>query len=239
MEKKILLFSGGFDSMLQEFLLKPDILLYVDMKTSYSEREIEYLKTLPKNYTDRLIVKELPLGEYENEDKYLPYRNLILGTIAMEYGQHVYFGFDKADVAPDNDMIFLQKLNSIFRHLNVHAMGDMGWGNFHFSFNAPFKKYTKTDLVRKCLSKGMDKGFIRNIRTCYDGISKKGCGLCTPCRRKAIALINNGISIKGLFDTEPTLEFFEKTLQDMEEEGDDKNVIGEYRQAIQILKKER
>ena len=41
MEKKVLLFSGGFDSMLQEWLIKPDILLYVDMRTSYSDREIE------------------------------------------------------------------------------------------------------------------------------------------------------------------------------------------------------
>ena len=239
MEKKVLLFSGGFDSTLQEFLINPDILLYVDMNTSYSKVEIDHLKTLPKYYTDRLIIKELPLGEYERKNKYLPYRNLILGTIAMEYGQHVYFGFNKADDAPDKDTVFLQKISSLFRHLNINAIGDMGWDNYNFSFNAPFKKYTKTDLVRKCLSKGMDKEFIRNIRTCYDSKSEKGCGLCGPCRRKAIALINNGISIKGLFDTEPTLELFEKTLQNLEEEGDGENVIGEYRQAIQILKKKR
>ena len=77
MEKKVLLFSGGFDSQLQEWLIKPDVLLYVDMKTSYSERELESLRTLPKYYTDRLIVKELPLGEYERDNKYLPYRNLM------------------------------------------------------------------------------------------------------------------------------------------------------------------
>ena len=88
MEKKVLLFSGGFDSCLQEWLVKPDVLLYVDMKTSYSEREIEALQRLPKHYKERLIIKELPLGEYERENKYLPYRNLILGTIAMQYGQH-------------------------------------------------------------------------------------------------------------------------------------------------------
>ena len=57
MEKKVLLFSGGLDSMLQEYLLKPDVLLYVDMKTSYSEREIEALHKLSKHYTDRLVIK--------------------------------------------------------------------------------------------------------------------------------------------------------------------------------------
>lgn len=52
MEKKILLFSGGFDSMLQEWLIRPDLLLYVDMKTSYAEREIEALKRLPPYYVE-------------------------------------------------------------------------------------------------------------------------------------------------------------------------------------------
>ena len=89
--------------MLQEWLIKPDVLLYVDMKTSYSERELEALDRLPDSYKKRIIIKELPLGEYERDNKYLPYRNLILGTIAMEYGQHVYFGFNYMDDAPDKD----------------------------------------------------------------------------------------------------------------------------------------
>ena len=120
MSKKVLLFSGGFDSRLEEFLIKPDILLYVDMDTSYSAMEVAYLKTLPQSYQDRLIIKKLPLGEYERENKYLPYRNLILGAIAMEYGQHVYFGFNMFDDAPDKDEMFLKRLNSLFKHLNVN-----------------------------------------------------------------------------------------------------------------------
>ena len=91
MEKKVLLFSGGLDSMLHEWLIKPDVLLYVDMKTSYSEREIEALNRLPSYYKERIVIKQLPLGEYERENKYLPYRNLILGAIAMQYGQYVCF----------------------------------------------------------------------------------------------------------------------------------------------------
>ena len=106
--------------MLQEYLLKPDVLLYVDMKTSYSEREIEALHKLSKHYTDRLVIKELPLGEYERENKYLPYRNLILGTIGMEYGQHVYFGFNQTDDAPDKDATFLRRMKEMYRHLNKH-----------------------------------------------------------------------------------------------------------------------
>lgn len=236
MEKRVLLFSGGFDSMLQEFLLKPDVLLYVDMKTTYSDMEIEQLHRLPKSYTDRLIIKELPLGEYERANMYLPYRNLILGTIAMEYGQHVYFGFNSSDNAPDKDQMFIDKTTSLFKHLNKNCEVDMNWSNNHFSFNAPFKKYSKTQLVKQCIEKGMDVEFIRNIRTCYDGVSEKGCGVCQPCIRKAAALIINGISIDGLFDEPITAETLRKELELIDEgELDPKKYYYEYRQAFRLL----
>lgn len=201
MEKKILLFSGGFDSMLQEWLIRPDLLLYVDMKTSYAEREIEALKRLPPYYVDRLKVIEFPLGEYERENKYLPYRNLILGTLAMQYGQHVYFGFNEADNAPDKDDVFIRRLTTLFRHLNKHCIGDMGWENTHFSFSAPYKHLTKTEMVAECLKQGMPVDWIQKIRSCYDSASEIGCGVCRPCLNRGIALINNGIYEPELFDT--------------------------------------
>ena len=238
MEKKVLLFSGGFDSMLQEYLLKPDILLYVDMKTTYSEREIEQLNTLSESYRRRLIIKELPLGEYERENMYLPYRNLILGAIAMEYGQHVYFGFNSSDNAPDKDAMFLAKTTSLFKHLNKFCSGDMGWSTTNFSFNAPYKNFSKAQLVKKCIDKGMSVDFIKSIRTCYDGESHIGCGLCQPCIRKAAALVINNISIEGLFDTPITADTFRKELSLMEKGLEDpKKYYYDYVQAIRVLSK--
>ena len=213
MEKKVLLFSGGFDSMLQEWLIKPDVLLYVDMKTSYSAREVEALQKLPRRYRDRLVVKELPLGEYERENKYLPYRNLMLATIAMQYGQHVYLGFNAEDDAPDKDYKFLYRLNYMFDHLNENCMADMNWDTPEFSFEAPFRKLSKTDMVKKCLEEGMPVSLIQNIRTCYDGKSEKGCGVCGPCIHKAVALINNDIYDPKLFDEPITAEYLESRVE--------------------------
>lgn len=206
MEKKVLLFSGGFDSCLQEWMVKPDVLLYVDMKTSYAKRELEALQRLPKYYTDRLIIKELPLGEYERENKYLPYRNLILGAIAMQYGQHIYFGFNEADDAPDKDQLFIHKTTSLFRHLNKNCLGDMGWDTRNFSFNAPFKNLTKSQMVKLCLEQGMPVEWIQSIRSCYDDKSEIGCGKCNVCLNQAVALINNGIYEDFLFDEPITVE---------------------------------
>ena len=238
MEKKVLLFSGGFDSMLQEYLIKPDVLLYVDMKTTYSNREIEQLKSLDKSYQDRLIIKELPLGEYELDSMYLPYRNLILGTIAMQYGQHVYFGFNSSDDAPDKDKMFLDKTTSLFKHLNKNCIPDMGWTTTNFSFNAPFKKYSKAQMIKMCLDKGMSVDFIRSIRTCYSGTSHKGCGECQPCINKALALVLNNISIDGIFDTPITVDTFKTKLRQIEiGEIDSKKHYYDYIEAIHILQK--
>ena len=238
MEKKVLLFSGGFDSMLQEYLIKPDVLLYVDMHTSYAEKEIEFLKTLPEHYQKRLIIKSIPLGEYEKESKYLPYRNLLLGTIAMQYGQHVYFGFNASDDAPDKDSTFLRRTTSLFRHLNKNAVGDMGWGNKKFSFNAPFFSATKTVMVKMCIGEGMPSSDIQRIRTCYDSESTIGCGVCRPCINKAIALLNNGIYEDFLFDTPVTVtklkRALEETLSYMEEGHLPITYINEIRTAIKV-----
>ena len=238
MEKKVLLFSGGFDSTLQEFLLKPDILLYVDMHTPYSELEKEYLKTLPKYYTDKLIIKDLPLGEYERENMYLPYRNLILGTIAMEYGQHIYFGFNAMDDAPDKDEIFLKRLNSLFKHLNKNCIWDMNWENRHFGFYAPFKNMTKTQMVHKCLQEGMDPNIIKHIRSCYSGTSTIGCGDCNVCVARAVALLNNGLYEDSLFDVPLTEKRLTKSINYAKENPQSypQLYIEEYKRARVLLR---
>lgn len=236
-EKTVQLFSGGFDSVLQEWMLKPDVLLYVDMKTSYSERELEALDRLPARYRKKLIVKELPLGEYERENKYLPYRNLLLGTIAMEYGQHVYFGFNLTDDAPDKDRVFMTRLNYLFEHLNKNCIGDMHWPTENFSFSAPFKKYTKTDMVRTCLENGMPASLIQSIRSCYDGESQQGCGQCAVCLNKAVALINNGIFREDLFDSPITVETLETRLAYVQENAYPECLAKDYRRAIKNLRK--
>ena len=238
-EKTVQLFSGGFDSVLQEWMLKPDVLLYVDMKTSYSERELEALDRLPDRYRKRLIIKELPLGEYERENKYLPYRNLLLGTIAMEYGQHVYFGFNRTDDAPDKDKVFITRVTHLFEHLNKNCLGDMGWPTDNFSFSAPFKQYTKTDMVRLCLDHGMPVSLIQSIRSCYDGHSQNGCGECAVCLNKAVALINNGIFREDLFDSPITVEVLEQRLEYVKGNYYPACLVKDYRNAIKNLRQQQ
>jgi 7-cyano-7-deazaguanine synthase in queuosine biosynthesis len=239
MEKKVLLFSGGFDSLLQEWLIRPNVLLYVDMKTVYSQKEIEHLYTLPKRYQNRLIIKELPIGEYERENSYLPYRNLLLGTIGMQYGQHVYFGFNKHDDAPDKDKKFIRDINKMFEHLNKNCIMDMGWKNENYGFYAPFQDKTKTEMVALAIEKGMPVKLIQEARSCYSGVSDKGCGRCRVCFNRAVALINNGIYEHRLFDSPITEDDFIYTYKLIEDEQYSRLYYEEIKRAHRLFKTQK
>lgn len=59
---KVLLYSGGMDSWLIDKIWKPDVKLYVDMNTKYSQEEI---KRLPSD----VIIDKLDLSKWEREGK--------------------------------------------------------------------------------------------------------------------------------------------------------------------------
>ena len=84
-EKKVLLYSGGMDSWLIDKIWKPDVKLYVDMGTKYSQEEI---KRLPAD----VVVEKLDLSKWEREDKIIPLRNMYLIGIATNYGNEICLG---------------------------------------------------------------------------------------------------------------------------------------------------
>ena len=57
---KILLFSGGSDSVLINYLWKPDYLVYVNMHTRYSEEEINKIKNSSFGNDPRLRIIDFP-----------------------------------------------------------------------------------------------------------------------------------------------------------------------------------
>ena len=72
---KVLLYSDGMDSWFISKLWKPDVRLYIDMHTRYSEQEKKHLP-------DDVQVLDLNLGMYEREDAIIPMRNMFLYAMA-------------------------------------------------------------------------------------------------------------------------------------------------------------
>lgn len=237
MEKKILLFSGGLDSVLLDWKVKPNTLLYVDMKTSYSEAEIRHLERLPSYYTDRLLIKELPIGDYELPDKFLPYRNLLLIGIALQYAPKVYLGLTGQDNSRDCQKPFLKKAISIYKLLSKDNKDRFEWSYKDVGIYAPYHAMTKSEMVKDCLSLGMPPKWIQETRTCYSNSSEKGCGECFPCWNKAVALLNNGLFDKELFDHEISENLFQKSFDFYENTwGKDKFIQPHYKEVVRAYK---
>lgn len=199
--KKVMLYSGGFDCTLQSFLLRPDILLYLNIGGKYSKVEIKELSRREHFGKELIVDSSLKIGRFELETLYLPFRNAYFILQALQYGDNIFLGFNEADIAPDKDAEFLDKMRSIVSHMLSSSVCTPDKQSF--SINAPFHDKKKSDLVKMCVDKGLSVDFIKEIRTCYSATSKKGCGRCSPCIGKAVALLTNGISIDGLFAKNP------------------------------------
>lgn len=239
-----MLFSGGFDSTLQANIIQPDILLYVDMNSQYASIEKKVLPTtsLPHFLKKRIIVTNtIDLSAYEEETtQYIPFRNIMLILLAMQHGQHIYLGFNEGDNAPDKDEYFIQSTTEYLKHFLGKKYRPEHWSSSNFKIEAPFRHNTKTEMVAQYLNdfdnSNKTKKYISSIRSCYHSTSVKGCGMCSPCVSKAVALINNGISIDGVYDTPITLTTLKEYLGYQKIYRKNSRTYVDYKQAIITLR---
>jgi len=191
--KTVLLFSGGMDSLMINTLLRPDILLNVNMNSTYDARERETFPNLISEFKQGenyiYLDKELDLGIYERDDAIVPNRNAHLVLLASHYGETIWLGSVNGDRSFDKDEIFYHHMETLLNHM---------WQKQHwteerrFTVSSPFKDRTKTDLVEEYLMKAGQPQFLLDSYSCYEG-DQKHCGHCKACFRKWVALENNGI----------------------------------------------
>lgn len=205
--KKVLLYSGGLDSVLANFLWSPDILLYIDSQSNYSDKELEQLNNFKPFRDERLIIDDqtFDFADMEKENLIVPFRNVYFILRALHYGQTVFLGANKADLSGDKDERFRELLtelvSNMVRETASTSFAPESWVDNDFSIEFPSLAFTKTELVRVALDNDMPEEILKNIRTCYDKDSVIGCGKCGPCVQKEIALSLNGV--EAMFDTDP------------------------------------
>ena len=82
-DKRIVLYSGGMDSLIAWEMYDRPQTLYVDLGHVYREKEINaVIDTIPNTQ----IIKAHSIGKYEKDDAEIPNRNLILATYAALEG---------------------------------------------------------------------------------------------------------------------------------------------------------
>ena len=183
--KSVLLYSGGMDSLMIDYLLKPDVLLNISMNSAYDTRERESFPDKEIKFLDDVI----DLGIYERDDAIVPNRNAHLVLLASHYGETIWLGSVSGDRSFDKDEIFYNHMETLLNHM---------WQKQHwteerrFTVSSPFKDRTKTDLVDEYLIKGGTAEELLQSYSCYEG-EEKHCGHCKACFRKWVALENNGI----------------------------------------------
>ncbi len=204
---KVLLFSGGSDSVLISHLYEPDYLVYINMHTRYSEEEINKIKNSAFANDPRLRIIDFPfLGQYEREDAIIPLRNLYLPMVICnafpvdEYGDlDICLGATAGDRVLDKSPKFAEDASALLTYL----YSPQHWipEGRKVRINIDYKKYTKTEMLALYKNQGGDiNQLMKESFSCYDPVDgdngKEECwcrnGICKPCFRKYIAYKLNG-----------------------------------------------
>lgn len=188
--KKVLLYSGGMDSWLMSKLWKPDIKLYVDMKTRYSENELARIRKEPD-----VQVVEFPLGQWEREDAIIPLRNLYLAMVACNVtgseDVEILIGATAGDRVLDKSPEFVNKATDLLSYLYTpqHWISE----GKKVKVCIDYKQYTKTDLLKMFKKQGgdLEEAFTRSF-SCYNPVDGHECWHCKPCFRKFTAFSEAG-----------------------------------------------
>lgn len=184
---RVLLYSGGMDSVALSLLEPWDMKLYVDMGTRYSNAERAKLP-------DDVRVVDLPLGAWERPDAIIPLRNLLLVCVAAQYGDVVAMAATAGDRVLDKTQEFANHASALLSYL---------WQPQHWtdgkqvSVVLPTKHLTKRQLVARVAALGAEALVdLANSFSCYDPGDPRGlapeCGACKPCVRKWVAFAAEG-----------------------------------------------
>lgn len=157
LKPKILLISGGNDSLFLYNKYEFDKLIYLDYGQPYKKDE---LKRIPKK-TKIIKINNLKI----DKKGYVKGRNLLfLIEIAKRYTDGtIYMGTNKDDIFPDNNQKYLKKaievINTSFEtNLNIKT---------------PLKAKTKKEIMKYIRKNNID------TYSCYKG--GKPCGICKAC----------------------------------------------------------
>lgn len=237
--KKILLYSGGMDSWLIDKIWKPDIKLYVNMHTRYSDMEIKKLED-DKN----VQIFDFPLGMWERPEAIIPLRNLYLVMVACnitgDEDVEICLGATKGDRVLDKSYTFVNKTNDLLNYL-YQPQHWIPKGK-KIKVNIDFKDKTKTDLIKMFVNSGGDiKEAFKKSFSCYNPIDGHECWSCKPCFRKFVAFDLNGYSFTDNQIKTAVNYINKEILPDIlsgtygrgeQEENDIKNIVNKYKDYI-------
>jgi len=219
----IVLYSGGIDSLItleyvKQKLDKNTQPIFFNINSKYSNYEVNYV--IDKN---AIIDNSLDLGEIEQDDAYIPQRNILLATLAVaKYSKTIYIGGSMSDRVSDNNEIIFSKLSPVLSEVD---------GCF-IDIISPFWNVYKDDMVNwYCGSvKEPQEKLIFDTFSCYTpsefptiqtysfnnseiGKETHECLSCKACFRKCCILYTAGIFVE--FNNKDIISHYKKECEDI------------------------
>jgi len=193
--RKVLLYSGGMDSVAARVLWKPDVLLYVNTGNEYGWAE---RRKLPPEC--ELAECKVPCAK-EYGEGIVPARNLVLVAVASQWGRRVGLAATAGDRVKDKDETFAERAGGVLSHI-----WDDYWNAerpYTVAVELPVKHLTKRQLLAECAAHGVDLDkMARESLSCYTPKKAGGeCGHCKACFRKWVAFRLHGVKLP--YDAEP------------------------------------
>lgn len=217
MREEVLLYSSGLDSYLaREYLLSEGHdfdCLYFYHNGRYCDSELDIIKCLP------FIVEvktDLNFKYIEEEDAFIPNRNILMTTMANSYGyNNIWIGGSKSDRVCDNNREVFDRLSKFLSTMNEKSI----------KISSPFWDVYKSDVMKwfrnySILKQKKDlnvftKELLNRTFSCFNPRSKtdfifevqndgkiiqndciedsRECLKCRACFRKNVALYSIGI----------------------------------------------
>ncbi len=252
MNKKVLLFSSGMDSYIISKIEQPEVLLFIDNRSKYAQREKEFLKT--QNYSNLIFVDDfINMSSIEREDAIIPSRNLYFCAIAANYGDNIIMGATAGDRSTDKDITFANQMSQVLSH--IHEPSHWCPGR-EIKILLPYKNSTKQDLIRsyiqwklsqvvledqdeKQITKEVIDELVNNSWSCYHPTADgEQCNTCKPDLRKFLAILGaTGIDISDRYKISPRAYFTKEVIEQwIQKESGDNNRGRESQEIIETLK---
>lgn len=189
---RVLLFSGGLDSVAIWHLTGRPHPVYIRLGHPYEDAELHTLRVLselvPRLDVD--VVDGPNIGWREFPDGHIPHRNLVLATTAAAHFSpaEIMVGALLGEASPDKSRRFLRATSAALTASENRPV--RVW--------APAARWTKAGLLRRFLAaEPRAAHIVAHTRSCY--APEGECGRCQACFRRSVALYHCGLT-----DVRPT-----------------------------------
>lgn len=190
MTTRVLLFSGGLDSLCLWYLTGRPACVYVRIGHAYESAELFAVGRLMRQVPDLevRVVDGPKVGPLEEPDGHIPHRNIALITAAAAFcpdADEVLLGALLGEASPDKSTRFLRRTSRALAASEARP----------FRVVAPGRRWTKTGLVRRFIAANPDRvDELAATRSCYSVIANGPCGSCPACFRRSVALWHAGLT---------------------------------------------